>query len=263
MNTTSLPVRAAHRRGFLRSEIDRLLTASMCFSCGLVVLRMIHSHSWLFLWMIWNLFLACIPYKLSGWLCRRLGRPQTGPSRVHASNQSLSGPIGSRPLFIVAVCLVWLLFIPNSFYMLTDLFHLYDSKNPRIPAWYDLALIFSFAWNGLLLGVLSLRQMERLLESKQLATAIFGRRLQVPLPYPTALFVYPIIGLSALGVYTGRYLRYNSWDILSNPFQLIEDIAYMIIHPLRTRPAWDMILCYTILLSFIYVMLKKMSRALA
>jgi uncharacterized membrane protein len=245
MNTTSITVRATHQRWFLRSEIDRLLTASMCFSCGLVVLRMIHSHSLLFVWMIWNLFLAYIPYKLSGWLCRRLDRPTR-----------------SRPLFIVAVCLVWLLFIPNSFYMLTDLFHLYDSRSLRIPAWYDLALIFSFAWNGLLLGVLSLRQMERLLETRQLASVLFGRRLQVPLPYPTALFVYPVIGLSAFGVYTGRYLRYNSWDILSNPFQLVEDIAYMIIHPLRTKPAWDMILCYTILLSFIYIMLKKVSRAL-
>jgi uncharacterized membrane protein len=245
MNTTSLSVGATRSHWFLRSEIDRLLTASMCFSCGLVVLRMIHSHSLLFLWMIWNLFLAYIPYILSGWLCRRLDRPTK-----------------SRPLFIIAVCLVWLLFIPNSFYMLTDLFHLYDSRNPRIPAWYDLAMIFSFAWNGLLLGVLSLRQMERLLETKRLATALFGPRLQVPLPYPTALFVYPVIGLSALGVYTGRYLRYNSWDILSNPFQLVEDIAYMIIHPLRTKPAWDMILCYTVLLSFIYIMLKKVSRAL-
>ena len=162
----------------------------------------------------------------------------------------------------MAVCLVWLLFVPNAFYMLTDLYHLSDNRSPRIPEWYDLALIFSFAWNGLLLGVLSVRQMERLLESRRLASGIFGRRRRVPLRFPGGVFVYPVIGLCALGVYTGRYLRYNSWDILSDPFQLIGDMAGMIIHPLHNQPAWSMILCYTILLSFIYTMLKKISRAL-
>ena len=246
-------VESTWRRWFLRSETDRLLACSMCFSCGLVVLRMVHAHSLLFVFMIWNLFLAYIPYVLSSWLSRRLDHPLA---------KSLSRPFRSRPLFIVAVCLIWLLFFPNAFYILTDMFHLHDSRNPKVPEWFDLAMIFSFAWNGLLLGVLSLRQMERLLEDKRLTSAIFGSRMQVPLPYPTAIFVYPVIGLSALGVYTGRYLRYNSWDIITDPFQLMEDIVAMIIHPLRNRPAWDMILCYAILLSFVYVMLKKLSRVM-
>lgn len=273
------------RRWLLRTETDRLLTCSMCFSCGLVILRMIHAHSLLFVFMIWNLFLAYVPYVLSSWLSRRLEGESHLSRRLEEESrlgrrleegmdnslsrrldrpltQSLSRPISSRPLLIIAVCLIWLLFFPNAFYMLTDLFHLHDSRNPRVPEWFDLAMIFSFAWNGLVLGVLSLRQMERLLENKRLATALFGSRLQVPLPYPTAVFIYPVVGLSALGVYTGRYLRYNSWDILTDPFQLIEDIAGMIIHPLRNRPAWDMIFCYAILLSFVYVMLKKLSRAL-
>src|SRR6185437_16115621 len=191
------------RRWFLRSETDRLLTCSMCFSCGLVILRMIHAHSLLFVFMIWNLFLAYIPYVLSSWLSRRLEGVESWPNRRldHPLTKSLSRPISSRPLFIVAVCLIWLLFFPNAFYMLTDMFHLHDSRNPRVPEWFDLAMIFSFAWNGLLLGVLSLRQMERLLENKRLSKAIFGPRLQVPLPYPTAVFVYPVIALSALGVY--------------------------------------------------------------
>jgi uncharacterized membrane protein len=246
-------------RWFLRTEIDRLLTASMCFSCGLVVLRMIHAHSLLFVFMIWNLFLAYVPYALSNWLSRRLDRT---PLDRPLTTPSLSLPITRRPLFLMAVCLVWLLFVPNAFYMLTDLYHLSDNRSPRIPEWYDLALIFSFAWNGLLLGVLSVRQMERLLESRRLASGIFGRRRRVPLRFPGGVFVYPVIGLCALGVYTGRYLRYNSWDILSYPFQLIGDMAGMIIHPLHNQPAWSMILCYTILLSFIYTMLKKISRAL-
>ena len=241
-----LTTKTGRNRWFLRSEIDRLLIGSMCFGCGLVVLRMIHAHSLLFVFMIWNLFLAFVPYGLSSWLSRRLDR-------------SLSSV---RPLFLMAVCLVWLLFIPNAFYMVTDLYHLHDSRNPRVPEWFDLAMIFSFAWNGLLLGVLSVRQMERLLESKKLASAVFGERFRVPLPFPGGVFVYPVLGLAALGVYTGRYMRYNSWDVLSNPIGVVLDIGKMVVHPLRNQPAWDMILCYTILLSLIYTMLKKLSRAL-
>jgi uncharacterized membrane protein len=129
------------------------------------------------------------------------------------------------------------------------LFHLIDCRNPRVPAWFDLSLIFSFAWNGLLLGVLSVRQMEKL--ARPMVGAWWG-----------GLFVYLVMALNALGVYAGRYLRLNSWDILTNPFELTLDMGRLIIHPLRSQQAWGMIACYTILLSFIYQMLKKLSHAL-
>lgn len=201
--------------------------ASTCFSCVLVVLRIIHTGKPMFLWLIWNLFLAYVPYLLSSWLALRQ------PTRWR----------------LLVPSAIWLLFIPNSFYILTDLFHLIDCRNPRVPAWFDLSLIFSFAWNGLLLGVLSVRQMEKL------ARPIIGT-------YWGGFFVYLVMGLSALGVYAGRYLRFNSWDILTNPFQLTLDMTLLIIHPLRSQQAWGMIACYTILLSFIYQMLKKLSHAL-
>jgi uncharacterized membrane protein len=228
MTTLSILPVGLRRRILERSEIDRLLIASTLFSCLLVVLRVIHTHSLQFIWMGWNLFLAYLPYLLSTWL-------------------TVKQP---RRLFLLILSIVWLLFIPNTFYILTDLFHLIDRRHPHSPEWYDLALIFSFAWNGLLLGVLSIRQMEKLL-----------------LPARAALrshfFLYPTMFLCALGVYIGRYLRYNSWDVLSNPLALTVDILGMIIHPLRNGSAWTMIACYTVLLCFVYNMLKKMSQALA
>jgi uncharacterized membrane protein len=220
---TSFPFQTINFRRvfFLRTEIDRLLTASIAFSCVLVVLRVLHTGSIIFLFMIWNLFLAYIPYALSSWLT-------ASPRRMQ------------QPLFRYAFFALWLLFLPNTFYILTDLYHLHDSRHALSPAWFDLALIFSCAWNGLLLGVLSLRQMEKLFH------------------FP----ITPIMALNALGIYVGRYLRYNSWDIVSNPFQLTADIFNMIVHPLRHQYAWDMIGCYTILLVFIYLMMKQLSKAL-
>ena len=221
MTSFSLPSTTFRKFFFLRTEIDRLLTASVAFSCALIVLRVLHTGSFIFLFMIWNLFLAYIPYALSNWLT-------ASPHRMQ------------QPFFRYAFFAVWLLFLPNTFYILTDLFHLHDSRHALSPAWFDLALIFSCAWNGLLLGVLSLRQMEKLFH------------------FPVA----PIMALNALGIYVGRYLRYNSWDILSNPFRLTADILNMIIHPFQTRYAWNMIGCYTILLIMIYLMMKKLSKAL-
>jgi len=222
---------------FLRSEIGRLLMASTCFSCVLVTLRIIHTGRTMFLWLIWNLFLAYVPYLLSSWLTLRY---------THPAQQSAQRPVRWQ---LIVLSFIWLLFIPNSFYILTDLFHLIDCRSTLVPAWFDLSLIFSFAWNGLLLGVLSVRQMEKI------ARPIIGA-------YWGGFFVYLVMALSALGVYAGRYLRFNSWDILTNPFQLTMDMGELIVHPLQNQQAWGMIACYTILLSFIYQMLKKLSHAL-
>jgi uncharacterized membrane protein len=142
---------------------------------------------------------------------------------------------------------VWLAFIPNSFYILTDLFHL-EARHP-LPLWYDLALLLSFAWNGLLLGVLSVRQVEKILQV----------RMQ---RHPEWLFVLPVMFLNAMGVYIGRYMRYNTWDILTNPFQLAGDMLYMALHPVYHRFEWSMIICYTLLLALIYSTLKRISKSI-
>ena len=233
MIDSTLSIVRSRRPVFLRSEIGRLLIASTCFSCVLELLRVIHTGRPMFLWLIWNLFLAYVPFGLSSWLTMRHTTPARRPARW----------------LILVLSLVWLLFIPNSFYILTDLYHLIDCRDPHVPAWFDLSLIFSFAWNGLLLGVLSVRQME-----KMVCPVIGG--------YWGGTFVYFVMGLNALGVYAGRYLRFNSWDIVTNPFQLTMDMGHLIVHPLQSQQAWGMIVCYTILLSFIYTMLKKLSSSL-
>ncbi len=152
---------------FLRSEINQLLAASTCFSCTLVLLRIIHTHSTIFVFLAWNLFLAYIPYALSTWLTNRRSRhPLTNPLSTPPTPPVRRWQWAGGKKLDIVIALVWLLFVPNSFYILTDLFHLVDRSDPHVPQWYDLALIFSFAWNGLLLGVLSVRQMEKLLPAK-------------------------------------------------------------------------------------------------
>jgi uncharacterized membrane protein len=121
--------------------------------------------------------------------------------------------------------------------------------NETVPLWYDLALLLSFAWSGLLFGLVSVRQMEKLFESN------FNRKLEL-------FFIVPVMALNGLGVYVGRYLRFNSWDVITNPFQLIDDIIYLFIHPIRNRFDWSMIICYTVFLTLIYYTIKKLSKVL-
>jgi uncharacterized membrane protein len=235
MTTLSFSIPRMRRLPLLRTEIDRVLAASMLFSCILVGLRILHTGRLTFLFMTWNLFLAYVPYAISTWLTARQTQRQAAGER----------------LLRILLSLLWLLFIPNSFYILTDLYHLADGhRNSQVPEWFDLTLILSFAWNGLLLGVLSIRQMERLFIPP---ASVFHEWL----------FLYPVMWLNALGVYAGRYLRYNSWDIFSNPFQLLADIFGMIIHPWRNHYAWDMIFCFSILITLMYSLIKKGSAALA
>ena len=215
-----------------RREMDRLLSWSLLFSCLLAIFRVIHTGRLNFLFLIWNLFLAYVPYLISGWLSGKRGW-------------------ADRKLLLVVLSLVWLVTIPNAFYILTDLYHLGDGYNDRqVPQWFDLIMILSFAWNGLLLGILSVRHMEKLLAGR------YEWRSEL-------LFVYPVMWLNALGVYTGRYLRYNSWEIISNPFRLLADIAGMVIHPLRNHYAWDMIFCFSILMTLMYLTMKRISKTLA
>ena len=144
--------------------------------------------------------------------------------------------------------ITWLLFIPNSFYILTDLFHLGNFSG--IPLWFELAMILSFAWNGLLLGILSVRQMEKMMER------YLAKKTEL-------YFICPIMFLNALGVYIGRYLRFNSWDVITNPLQLVTDITNLAIHPFQFKYAWAMVICFSIFMTLIYLTLKRLSKAIA
>lgn len=103
----------------------------------------------------------------------------------------------------------WLLFLPNSPYIITDLVHLQNENSNLL--WLDLFLVFVFAINGMVLGILSLLDIYTILTSKFSSIVANCILLKVCL-------------LSGFGVYLGRFLRFNSWDILSKPKLLFLEI---------------------------------------
>jgi uncharacterized membrane protein len=139
----------------------------------------------------------------------------------------------------------WLLFFPNAPYVVTDIFH-FDHR-PPVPMWYDLVLVFSAAWSGLLLGVVSLLQVESFLSQH-------WRKGYV------RAFVLFSLGLCGFGIYLGRVLRFNSWDIVTNPQELFITMLSRFVHPLAYTGAWAFTVLFAVLFGIVYYGCRQIGR---
>jgi uncharacterized membrane protein len=127
----------------------------------------------------------------------------------------------------------WLLFLPNAPYLITDLIHYEPRKD--FPGWADILLVTSASWNGLLLGFISIMMIEDWL------SIYFKTIIQ-------NFIVIFCLGLTGYGIYLGRYLRYNTWDVITNPVPLFYDTMSTVMSPFHHPRAWG----FTILFGFMY-----------
>lgn len=210
-----------HSRQF---QINTLIIFPALISIGLLTARIIYSGSPLFIFFIWNLFLAIIPFYLS------LKIISTSEKKTKS---------GIKWLLI----LIWLLFLPNAPYMITDLIHL--RTRIGVPLWYDTLLILSFCWNGLIIGFLSIYNVHEVLKQRK------GE-------LKSWVFIIVVILLCGFGIYLGRYLRWNSWDILVNPLELFEDIVNRIVHPFAHIRTWSITFSYSLFLMAGYLTIRSL-----
>jgi uncharacterized membrane protein len=138
--------------------------------------------------LVWNLFLAWIPL-----VCSFIAY------RFHVMG-------GQRRFLFYLFAGGWFLFFPNAPYLVTDFVHI--SPIHLAPEWLDVITVTSFAWTGLCLGYLSLYLMQ------EIARERLGRAA-------SWLFVLVMLGLGSIGVFCGRVLRWNSWDVLVHPRWLL------------------------------------------
>jgi len=208
---------------FNRFKILSLLTVAMTLSLVLLMIRMKLNQSYYLLFLVWNLFLALIPYTITTALLT-------------------TSRINKFTLFVAFG--IWLLFLPNAPYIITDLLHLNNSDHHLM--WLDVLVITSFAFNGLILFFLSLSDMEKLLRQ-----------------YISPKFLLPVLlsifGLTAFGIYLGRFLRYNSWEIVNNPMPILVDSLTIIFQP--QLEAWVFTLTFGAFLAISYWMLKAFSNS--
>jgi uncharacterized membrane protein len=202
-----------------------LLGLGSLVSVVLLLIRVFATDSLWFTFMVWNLFLAWLPLLFALGLRVNLANKPW----LHWQN--------------IGLTFLWLGFLPNSFYLMSDLIHLQSSGGTSIM--YDIAMLCSFIFNGLLLGYIS--------------TYIVHARLLTRVKQASA---HSLIGLVFLAcgfaIYLGRYLRWNTWDVLVNPTGLLFDLSERVVDPFIHAQTYITTLVFFVVIASTYAVLFEL-----
>ena len=205
-----------------------LMTFASTICILLVAARIAYSDSGRYASLVWNLFLAWIPFILA-YMAYAFSWKKT------------------LLYFVLPItAFLWLIFFPNAPYILTDLQHL-AKETSSAPVWYDVLVMVWFSWTGLLLGLVSLYLMHDIVQRA------FGRWLGWG-------FVFFVSGLSSFGVYLGRFVRFNSWDLLGDPKEIAVTILGLAIDPSKRMVAFTIL--FAIFYLFVYLTLYSFGHLL-
>ncbi len=200
--------------------IVRAILLSNAVSIVLFGLRVVGADNFQYWFLFWNLLLAWTPVLLAYALARAL--------KTHGWWEPL-------PMLLTAL---WLGFLPNSFYLMSDLIHLKNTGD--IGLLFDIVLFLSCIWNGLLAGFISLFVVHRqLLRRRSIQAA-------------ARLISVSILAVS-FAIYLGRSLRWNTWDLLVNPVGLLFDVSERVVHPLEHPEVFVTTLTFFALIGSMYM----------
>jgi len=213
-------IKIALRRETAMPVLALTFATGVCVS--LVVARIAWTGRFHYAFLIWNLLLAWLPLVFA----------------LLANDEYRNAP--RRTWRFYALTTAWLLFLPNATYIFTDLTHLMSRYFSHF--WVDLVLILSCAVTGLVLSFLSLYLMQCIV------ARMFGW-------LASWLFIAIAAGLSGFGIYLGRFLRFNSWDVLFQPVKLYQGIGQWAADPLANSTSFAFPILFATFLFIAYVML--------
>ena len=209
-----------------RLAIVASLALLTLFALAMLAARMVYTGSRGHSWLAWNLLLAWIPFVLSLVIYAR-------------------AKAGASLRLLIALGALWLVFFPNAPYLVTDLKHV--ASGGRVPLLYDVLLLATAAWAGLLLGLTSLFLIHSV--ARRLVGAVNAWAL-----------VAGVLALSSFGIYLGRVQRWNSWDVVVHPGPLAHQIAVGALHPLSHPRPIGLTVLFTSFLLTSYVVLYSFAR---
>lgn len=207
-----------------RSKYLVALLVSSLVTVGLFSYGALRNNSLQFSYLIWNLFLAWLPLLFSIRLLAVLRR------KLWSSWEA------------VTTTFLWLVFLPNSFYMISDFIHLQEVK--RVDILYDTLMFTSFIYIGVVLGFSSLYLVHLQLKGRMSDAS-------------ATIWVAFTLLVCSSAIFIGRDLRWNSWDILTNPGGLLFDVSDRLIHPSTYPHMLLTIITFFILLSSMYALLWR------
>jgi uncharacterized membrane protein len=196
------------------------------FALAMLAVRMAYTGTQGHVWLAWNLFLAWIPFVLSLVIYVR-------------------AKAGASLRLLVPLGVLWLVFFPNAPYLVTDLKHL--APGGGVPLLYDVLLLSTTAWTGLLLGLTSLFLIHAV------ARRLFGA-------VNAWALVVGVLALSSFGIYLGRVQGWNSWDVVVHPYPLADQIASGLLDPLSYPRPIGLTALFTSFLLASYIVLYSFAR---
>lgn len=202
------------------TAFTKWLFCCFLFICLMLVARIIYAGNLRYIFLVWNLFLAFVPYIIS-----------MGFNKIAFKGKLLQLLIFST----------WLLFFPNALYIITDIIHL--GKTSVVPLWYDAVLLFTSSLLGLVLAFASLINVEKYF-------MFYFKNIHVNILIILLLFA------GSYGVYLGRFERWNSWDIVKNLNEMMLYILNTFLHPLEHTKMWVVTFLLTGLYSLFWYLVK-------
>jgi len=202
------------------------MTFASVVCVSLVIARIIYTRKIQYGFLAANLFLAWLPLVFA----------------LLACNSIRDGRKARWQFFGLSAA--WLLFFPNAPYIFTDLIHL--TRGYFTPFWTDVMLILSCAITGLVLGFVSLYLMQAVVTQR------YGRA-------KGWVFIVLMIGLSSIGIYIGRFLRFNSWDVVAQPVKLYQGISSWASDPWANSTTFAFPALFATFLLIAYVMLYALT----
>ncbi|WP_170063254.1 DUF1361 domain-containing protein [Polaribacter porphyrae] len=195
------------------TKIQKNLFLLILFCLVLYSIRIYITKSLFFGFLVWNLFLAVIPYFISLIVKKKFQN--------------------SSKLKLIVILFIWLLFLPNAPYIITDFIHLHHIKSTLI--WLDIFLLFTFSFTGLLLAIISITDIYKIIQQKWNTKS-------------ANYFSLSATFLCGFGIYLGRFLRFNSWDVFTTPITVLKKSLLSINDP----KTWYITIAFG---SFLYLLL--------
>lgn len=203
-----------------RERVVVSLAGLTLVSIGLFVAGAISNHSLEFNYLLYNLFLAWLPVLVMIVLLR-----------------SLRTQLWSN-WWPLSLTFLWLILLPNSFYMISDFVHIQDVVGRNLL--FDVITFTACIFTAAALGFGSLYMVHNELR----------RRVSLR---TSSVLVGAILFLCSFAIYLGRNLRWNSWDIFVNPAGILFDVSDHLIHPLQHGAMFTTTISFFVLLGSLYV----------
>lgn len=213
------------KRETIAPVLTLMFASGVCVA--LVFARIVTIGNIGYAFLVWNLFLAWLPLILAQMLHERYANGERRGWRLYGLG------------------VAWLLFFPNAPYIFTDLVHLTTKFHGHF--WADMMVILLCALTGSVLGFVSLFLVQSVVADR------FGRAA-------SWLFIAVVASLSGVGVFIGRFLRLNSWDVLLRPEKFYHHVNHWTADPFGNAMPCVFPVLFAVFLFIVYLMFYALTR---